>query len=358
MGEQPYNGPRERTLREMAAPDFTYESLCIQYPEEDVPFVLKTGQIHLLPKFHGRAGEDPHKHLKEFHIVCSTMRPHNVPEDHIYLKAFPFLLEDLAKDWLYYLATSSITSWDDLKRVFLEKFFPTSRTTAIQKDISGIRQLTGESLYESMIDAASGGVLGDMTPASTRGLIEKMASNSQQFNVRSDAIVVRGVHDVVASDSTKHKKLESKIDALNTLVSQLASNQKSAPPPAKVCGICTSISHPIDVCPSLQDSSTSLDAPQAYAANIYNNRPPQQQQLNYDLSSNRYNSGWRNHPNLRWGNSQQQQNPPPFQNNPSSSTYQPPPQQRPPAPPAPQPSTFEPSLEELVRQMTLQNMQF
>ncbi|XP_020209148.1 uncharacterized protein LOC109794093 [Cajanus cajan] len=199
-----------------------------------------------------------------------------------------------------------------------------------------------------------------MTPASARGLIEKLASNSQQFNMRSDVIVVRGVHDVVASDSTEHKKLESKIDALTTLVSQLASNQKSAPPPAKVCGICTSINHPTDACPSLQDSSTGPDAPQAYAANIYNNRPPQKQQ-NYDLSSNRYNPGWRNHPNLRWGNPQQQQNPPPFQNNPSSSTYQPPQQRPPPAPAAQlaQPSTSsEPSLEELVRQMTIQNMQF
>nr|KYP42504.1 hypothetical protein KK1_036087 [Cajanus cajan] len=132
----------------MAAPDFTYESLCIQYPEEDVPFVLKTGLIHLLPKFYGRASEDLHKHLKKFHIVCSTMRPHNVPEDHIYLKAFPFSLEDLAKDWLYYLAPGSITCWDDLKRVFLEKFFPASRTTTIRKEISGIRQLMGENLYE------------------------------------------------------------------------------------------------------------------------------------------------------------------------------------------------------------------
>ena len=70
--------PRERTLREMAAPDFTYESLCIQYPDEGVPYVLKTGQIHLLPKFHGLAGEDPHKHLKEFHIVCFTMKPPDV----------------------------------------------------------------------------------------------------------------------------------------------------------------------------------------------------------------------------------------------------------------------------------------
>ena len=54
---------RERTLREMATPDFTYESLCIQYPDEGVPYVLKTELIHLLPKFHGLAGEDPHKHL-------------------------------------------------------------------------------------------------------------------------------------------------------------------------------------------------------------------------------------------------------------------------------------------------------
>ncbi|KAF1889009.1 hypothetical protein Lal_00042978 [Lupinus albus] len=38
-------------------------------------------------------GEDPHKHLKEFHIVCSTMKPHDVQEDHICLKAFPHSLE-------------------------------------------------------------------------------------------------------------------------------------------------------------------------------------------------------------------------------------------------------------------------
>ena len=69
-----------------------------------------------------------------------------------------------------------------------------------------------------MIDAASGGALGDMTPAAARGLIEKMASNSQQFNMRSDAIVLRGVHDVGSSNAAEQKKLESKIDALTTLV--------------------------------------------------------------------------------------------------------------------------------------------
>nr|KYP42920.1 hypothetical protein KK1_035669 [Cajanus cajan] len=367
MCEQLYNGPRERTLREMAAPNFTYESLCIQYPEEDVPFVLKTGLIHLLPKFHGHAGEDPHKNLKEFHIVCSTMKPPDVQEDHIYLKAFPHLLEGFAKDWLYYLAPRSITSWDDLKRMFLEKFFPASRTTAIRKDISGIRQLGRESLYEywerfkklcascphhqiseqlllqyfyeglnsmerSMIDAASGGSLGDMTPAEARHLIEKMASNSQQFNARNDVIVLRGINDEAAdSSSFADNKLEGKLDTLVSLVTQLAINQKSSSSSASVArvyGICTSNDHHTDLCPSLQQPA-DVHAPQAYAANIYINRPAQQQQQNYDLSSNRYNPGWKNHPNLRWGNSQQQQNQAPFQNHPSSSSYQPL-QQRPP----------------------------
>ncbi|XP_020230459.1 transcriptional regulator DEF1-like [Cajanus cajan] len=124
-----------------------------------------------------------------------------------------------------------------------------------------------------------------------------------------------------------------------------------------------------NACPSLQDSSTGPDAPQAYATNIYNNRPAQQQQQqSYDLSSNRYNPGWRNHPNLRCSNQQQQQQPnPPFQNNAGPSRCVPPPiqqqqqrQHEAPAPPAPQPqpSTSEPSLEELVRQMTPQDMQF
>ncbi|KAH1060616.1 hypothetical protein GYH30_004200 [Glycine max] len=323
--------PRERTLREMAAPDFTYESLCIQYPDENVPYVLKTGLIHLLPKFHGLAGEDPHKHLKKFHIVCSTMKPPDVQEDHIFLKAFPHSLEGVAKDWLYYLAPRSITSWDDLKRVFLEKIFPVSRTTAIRKDISGL-----SNMERSMIDAASGGALGDMTPAEARNLIEKMASNSQQFSARNDAIVIRGVHEVATnpSASSETKKLEGKLDALVNLVTQLALNHKSVPV-ARVCGLCSSADHHTDLCPSMQQPG-AIEQPEAYAANIYN-RPPQPQQQNqpqqnnYDLSSNRYNPGWRNHPNLRWSSPQQQQQQPApsFQNVASPSRpYIPPPIQQ------------------------------
>jgi len=47
-----------------------------------------------------------------------------------------------------------------------------------------------------MIDVASGTALGNMTPKTTRQLIEKMTSNSQQFGTRTGTIVVRSVHDV------------------------------------------------------------------------------------------------------------------------------------------------------------------
>ncbi|KAF1888138.1 hypothetical protein Lal_00039178 [Lupinus albus] len=168
------SGPCERILRELNAPDFTFGSLCTQY--DDVPCVLKTRLIHLLSKFHGLAGEDPHKHLNEFHIVCSTMKRHDVQEDQICLKVFPHFLEGPTKYWFYYLAHGSITSWGDLKR--------------------------------STTDAASGGELGDMTPFEAIILIENMASNSQQFNERSnDVIVVRGVH-AVGIDAVRHDKID------------------------------------------------------------------------------------------------------------------------------------------------------
>ncbi|KAF1883465.1 hypothetical protein Lal_00013359 [Lupinus albus] len=138
------------------------------------------------------------------------------------------------------------------------------------------------NMDRSIIYTASGGSLGDMTPFEARCLIDKMASNSQQFNARSgDVIVVRGVH-VVEINAARQDKLETKIDSLTTLITQLAMNQQKSSM-GRVCGICTSTNHYSDVCPSLLEPTTS-DHPEAYAANIYNNIPPY----------HTYNPDWRN----------------------------------------------------------------
>ncbi|KAF1854898.1 hypothetical protein Lal_00015316 [Lupinus albus] len=115
---------------------------------------------------------------------------------------------------------------------------------------------------------------------------------------------------------------------------------------ARVCGICTSSDHYSDMCPSLLEPRTG-DHPEAYAANIYNNRPPHQQQHYDPPSSSTYNPGWRNQA--------------PFQNNnvgQNRSSYVPPPIQQQRHQMINTPAPTEPSLEELVRQMTMQNMQF
>ncbi|RDX82173.1 hypothetical protein CR513_37070, partial [Mucuna pruriens] len=90
-------------FKELVTPDVMCQPWCIQYLEleQTQSYELKYGLIHLLPKFHGLAGEDSHKHLKKFHVLCSTMRPHGIPKDYIKIKAFPFSLDGAAKDWLY-----------------------------------------------------------------------------------------------------------------------------------------------------------------------------------------------------------------------------------------------------------------
>ncbi|RDX98443.1 hypothetical protein CR513_18630, partial [Mucuna pruriens] len=139
----------DRTLKELATPDVVYQPWCIQYPqlEPTQTYELKFGLIHLLPKFHGLSREDPHKHLKEFHVVCSTMRPQGISEDYIKMKVFPFSLDGAAKDWLY-LQPVLFNTWGDMKRTFLEKFFLASRTASIRKEICGIRQHIGKTLHE------------------------------------------------------------------------------------------------------------------------------------------------------------------------------------------------------------------
>ena len=94
-------------------------------------FELKFGLIYLLPTFHGLASEDLHKHLKELHVVCTSMKPTGVTEDQIKLRAFPFSLKDSAKDWLYFLPSGSIKTWNEMKRFFLEKYFLASRAANI-----------------------------------------------------------------------------------------------------------------------------------------------------------------------------------------------------------------------------------
>ncbi|RDX68670.1 hypothetical protein CR513_52314, partial [Mucuna pruriens] len=67
-------------LKELATPDIMCQPWCIRFPKLDQAQSYETrfGLTHLVPKFHGLPDEDPYKHLKEFYVVYSTMRPHGI----------------------------------------------------------------------------------------------------------------------------------------------------------------------------------------------------------------------------------------------------------------------------------------
>ncbi|KAF1872175.1 hypothetical protein Lal_00033830 [Lupinus albus] len=187
------------------------------------------------------------------------------------------------------------------------------------------------NMDRSIIDASSGGALGDMTPLEARCLVAKITSNSQQFNARSgDAIVVRGVHDV-GTNAARQEKLETKIDSLTTLITQLAMNQQKSSM-ERVCGICpsTDLSQELVIILRLMLlKSTTTDL--HISSNIMIH-PHQAHTILAPLQNN--NVG---------------------QNRPS---YVPPPIQQQRQQMINNPGPTEPSLEELVRKMAMQNMQF
>ncbi|XP_027060849.1 uncharacterized protein [Coffea arabica] len=313
-----------QTLRELAAPNLTQQPLCITFPRlsENAAFELKPGLIHLLLVFHGLPGEEPHKHMQEFDVVCSSMKPSGVTDEQIKLRAFPFSLKDSAKDWLYCLPAGIITTWPEMQKKFFEKYFPASRAASLRKEICGIKQFHGESLYEywerftrlrtrcphhqisdqlliqyfyegllmndrNIIDAASGGALVNKTTQEAWDLIERMAENCQQFGTRAD-VPTRKVNEVSSSS------IEQQLSELTSFVRQIAVGNAQQ---AKVCGICTNIGHTTDSCPQLHEEGIEQ-------ANMAGNMPMPRRQ--YDPYSNSYNPGWRDHPNLSYGRNKQQ----------------------------------------------------
>ncbi|RDX94811.1 hypothetical protein CR513_22775, partial [Mucuna pruriens] len=161
-----------------------------------------------------------------------------------------------------------------MKRMFLEKFFLASRTTTIRKEICGIRQQSGETLHEywerfnklyatyphhqislsmidrSMIDTVSGGALMDKTPIVARHLISNMTSNTQQFGIREPS-QSRMVNEI---GTASNLRLENQLSELTSLMRQLVVGQHQPNMASKVCGICTSMEHPTDLCPTLQET--------------------------------------------------------------------------------------------------------
>ncbi|XP_056862666.1 uncharacterized protein LOC130510404 [Raphanus sativus] len=92
---------------------------------------------------------DPFDHLDKFDSYCGLSKTNGVSEDALKLRLFPFSLGDKARQWEKSLPSDSITTWDECKKTFLDKFFSISRTAKIRNEISGFQQRNLESFSEA-----------------------------------------------------------------------------------------------------------------------------------------------------------------------------------------------------------------
>ncbi|XP_061340135.1 uncharacterized protein LOC133286698 [Gastrolobium bilobum] len=270
-----------RTLGDYMTPSRVPQTESIVRPTVDANnFKLKPALLQLIQKdqFAGGSTEDSYSHLDDFLLYCDTLKMNGVSRDAILLRLFPCSLKNDARAWLQSQPEGSITSWDDLARKFLARFFLASKMARLKLEITAFEQKEIESLYEAwerfkgllkkcpqhgieawekarivfqgmtpnirtLVNAAAGGSLKTKTPEEALELLESLAS--QEFDNAPVTQRITGImkldgYDAILAQNEQvlqmNKKQQEQLDALTKQfnISQISSISNSQ----VKCGIC------------------------------------------------------------------------------------------------------------------------
>nr|GFA21705.1 reverse transcriptase domain-containing protein [Tanacetum cinerariifolium] len=115
-------------------------------------FGLKNDMIQQVEnscQFHGLSGDDANEHLGKFLHVTQSIKVNGVTDDSLCLYLFPYSLTHHATAWFDRLPRNSINTFEQMAKMFLEKYFSTSMLTKIRNEITNFRQRPDESLSEA-----------------------------------------------------------------------------------------------------------------------------------------------------------------------------------------------------------------
>ena len=119
----------------------------LQFPIQQLEGIAPMKNISplVLPRFYGKATEDPDEFIFEFDILCRSYDyTSNVQE----LKLFPTTLNDNALRWFMSLGEGTVTTWDRMKQVFLEKYQEYCNTKDKREELFKMVQKDDESLED------------------------------------------------------------------------------------------------------------------------------------------------------------------------------------------------------------------
>nr|GEZ26197.1 reverse transcriptase domain-containing protein [Tanacetum cinerariifolium] len=115
-------------------------------------FGLKNDMIQQVQnscQFHGLPGDDANMHLDKFSHVTQSIKVNGVTDDALHLYLFPHSLTHHATAWFDRLPRNSITTFEQMDKMFLEKYFPPSMVTKLRIEITNFRQRPDESLFKA-----------------------------------------------------------------------------------------------------------------------------------------------------------------------------------------------------------------
>ncbi|GJV47023.1 reverse transcriptase domain-containing protein [Tanacetum coccineum] len=102
----------------------TPNSAIVQIDVDD-NFVINNTHMKIIceNKFDGYLQADPHDHICEFLSICDMFKYGETQSEAVKLMIFPYSLSDKAKTWFNELNEESITSWDQMRNLFINRFF-------------------------------------------------------------------------------------------------------------------------------------------------------------------------------------------------------------------------------------------
>ncbi|GJY12485.1 reverse transcriptase domain-containing protein [Tanacetum coccineum] len=116
-------------------------------------FVITSTHLNMIRenKFDGYLRAEPHDNIREFIAICNMYKYGETQSEAVKLLIFPYSLSDKAKTWFNELNEESITWWEQMRKAFINRFFPPSLFNRLLLEIRNFSQNICESLTEAWL---------------------------------------------------------------------------------------------------------------------------------------------------------------------------------------------------------------
>ncbi|XP_020202308.1 uncharacterized protein LOC109788081 [Cajanus cajan] len=289
-------------------------------------FEMKPTMLNLIQnnQFVGLDHDDQYLHLHTFIELCGTMKIHQVLEEVIQMKLFPFSLLGKAKMWFYALPHQSLIRWSDIETKILARFFPLAKINQAKSEIVTFSQKQDELLSEAweryksllrrcpshgfddltqvniflgglqprvkiLLDASAGGSMRFKTPEEAIELIDVMAANDYDLPAERESRQKRGILELGYQDAllAQNKLLYQQIEAFTKQVAQIPQQLQSTQHQVLSCDLC-GLNHPhrkyINTFPSHGEEVNYMGNQARQGGNYGGN----------------YGKNWQSHPSIGW----------------------------------------------------------